>query len=467
MPAPGSIAEAVVAQQHGEMTAVDLLRQSMDAVADLDGELQAIVATDDAAIGAAEEADRVREAGRSIGPLHGVPVAVKDIIDMSGLPTRCGSAASPTNSATVDAPVVRRLREAGAVVFAKTVAHEFAFGVYSPPTANPWNVEHIPGGSSGGSGAAVAAGMTLVALGSDTGGSIRIPAALCGVAGMKPTYGLVPKSGVAALSWSLDHVGPLGRTVADCAVVLDVIAGYDDSDPSTLEISPPRFSSELGQTVEGLRIGVILNHFHAPIQPDVAAAFDAALAVLRAAGAELVDVEIPELTDTLAAEFGLVIPESSAYHHDLLRDRPGMIGEDLRPVLAAGCVLPAETYLKARSAREIIRTAVRRAFEDHALDAVVTPQLPATAARKDQLSFAYPSGDEDVTAGYVRTTAPFNLTGQPALSVPAGFDRVGLPIGLQVAGRPLGDATVLRIGHAFEQATEWHLRRPPIRAHSR
>lgn len=460
-----SIAAALAAQAAGETSAVGLLEQALSAVERVDDDLKSVVVVDgDRAIEAAQAADRSRQAGETLGPLHGVPVAVKDIIDMAGLATRCGSPAYPDVPVAADAPVVARLRQAGAVVFAKTVAHELACGVYSSPAGNPWDPSRIPGGSSGGSGALVAAGVTPMALGSDTGGSIRIPAALCGVAGMKPTYGLVPKSGVAPLSWSLDHLGPLARTVADCAATLEAIAGHDPTDPSCLEVDAPSFSGELNEPVGGLRVGVVRNHFFDPVQDDVAEAVEAAVGLLGELGCDLIDVGIPELAHTMAAEFGIVGPEAAAYHRDLVRDHPELIDPGILGLLVAGRVLPADQYFKAREARELIRDGVRRCFGEHRLDVVVTPQLPATAAGKEQAEFPYPSGAEDVTGGYVRTTAPFNLTGQPALSVPCGFDRAGLPVGLQIAGRPLGDPTVLRIGHAYEQATDWHLRRPPIHA---
>ena len=458
-----SIAAAIQAQQSGEVSARELLASSLEAVDQLDEVLHCIVTVDEAgASKAAAAADAALESGRLLGALHGIPVAVKDIIDMRSLATRCGSAAYSDEPKTADAPVVRRLRNFGAVVFAKTTAHELACGVYSPPASNPWDPQRIPGGSSGGSGAAVAAGVTMMALGSDTGGSIRIPAALCGVAGMKPTYGLVPTSGVAALSWSLDHIGPLARTVADCAVTLDAIAGPEPTDPTSLTVDRPSFAAQLDQPIRDLRIGVIRNHFNEPIQAGVAAAFDTALDVLTELGAYLIDIEIPELDITMAAEFGIIGPEAAAYHRRLLEESPELIDPGIRALLVSGRVLPAEQYFRAMQAREHLRRSVSSCFSDNSLDAVVTPQLPATAALKDQTEFEYQSGPEDVTAAYVRTTAPFNLTGQPALSVPSGFDGLGLPIGLQIAGRPLGDATVLRIGAAYESETDWHRQRPAL-----
>ncbi len=360
-----------------------------------------------------------------------------------------------------DAPVITRLRDAGAVIVGKTTAHELACGVYSAPSSNPWDVERVPGGSSGGSGAAVAAGLVPMALGSDTGGSIRIPAGLCGVAGFKPTFGLVPKSGVEALAWSLDHIGPLARTVADCAATMDAIAGFEASDHSSVDRAPIAFTHKLGEPIDGVRLGVVGNLFTSPAQPGLVDRFETALEVLAGLGAELVPVEIPELDHTLAAEFGIVGPEAAAFHRERLRREPEAIDAGIRSLLVAGTLLPSDHYVKAQQARGVIRNAVRGAFVDHELTALVTPSLPATAALKDQTEFDYDGIEEDVTLSYVRTTAPFNLTGQPALSVPCGFAD-GLPVGLQIATAPFDDVTALGIGAAYEAATRWHEARPPV-----
>lgn len=448
--------------REGATTSVMLTEQTLAAVATLDGDLRSfVVVDDDGALRAAHAADE-RLARGDGGPLCGVPVAVKDIIDMAGHATRCGSTTYDDAPRRRDAPVVARLREAGAIIVGKTTSHELACGVYSPPASNPWDLTRLPGGSSGGSGAAVAAGLVPMALGSDTGGSIRIPASVCGIAGLKPTYGLVPTTGVEPLSWSLDHLGPLAACVADCAVTLQVLAA-----PLRDGVSPPSasahdYAAKLDHGLDGLRIGVLATGPYSPLADAVADAFGAAIEVLREGGADLVPVEVPELEHTVAAEFAIVAPEAAAHHRRRLRTSADAIDPAIRSLLINGTLQPAADYLRGMAARVIIRDAIRRTFEHHGLDAVACPTLPETAARHDQTEFDLSAAPEDVTAAYVRTTAPFNLSGQPALSVPCGLDGQGLPIGLQIAGRPFDESTVLQIGAAFESMTPWSEQTPTV-----
>ena len=449
--------------REGVTTSVEMTLNALDGIEAVNDRLQAFVLVDrDGALEAAAAADELLQAGRDLGPLTGIPVGVKDIIHMAGLPTRCGSPAYPDLPRSADAAVVRKLREAGAVIVGKTTTHELACGVYSLPAANPWDTKRIPGGSSGGSGAAVAAGIVSMSLGSDTGGSIRIPASVCGIAGLKPTYGLVSRAGVETLAWSLDHIGPLAATVADCATSLQVLAGHDPADPATTPRPVPDFSARLGSGIEGLRIGVLDSSPFSPMQEGVASAFSEAVELLGSLGAELHSLAIPELDYTLATEFALVGPEAAAYHRRLLRDNPELISSGIRQLFTVGTVVPSSHYLKGLRARRAIRDALRSAFERNRLDAMATPTLPATAAYADQEQLESGNGLENVTEAYVRTTAPFNLSGQPALSVPCGFDSEELPIGLQIAGRPFDEVTVLQIGAAYEAATSWTDRRPPI-----
>lgn len=398
----------------------------------------------------AQQADRDLAAGIDRGPLHGVLIGVKDIIDAAGYATRCGSPLYPSTPMDADAEVVTRLRAAGALVAGKTTTHELACGVVSAPASNPWDTAHIPGGSSGGSGAAVASGLVPIGLGSDTGGSIRIPAALCGVVGHKPTYGLVPMGGVHPLSRSLDHLGPLGATVADCALALNAIAG-----------GAIDHARDLDTGVAGLRLGVITAAPFSPMQPDVAAAVDVAVEVLRSLGATCVEVTIPELAHTLAAEFGIIPAEAYEHHQAALRERAADIDPAIRSLVVAGAVLPASVFHRALAGRDRITAAIEHAMREHRLDGVLTPTLPATAAAKTTSEFEYDGAHEPVAASYVRTTAPFNLSGQPATSVPCGFDRAGLPIGLQIATSTGADALALRIAAAYEHATSWSTMAPP------
>lgn len=449
--------------QAGEITAVRAAETALDAIAELDGELRSFALVDrEGALNAARAADERLRAGRG-GPLTGVPIGIKDITHIKGLPTGCGSPAYPTAPRPADALVVRRLREAGAVIVGKTTAHELACGVYSAPAVNPWDTSRVPGGSSGGSGAAVAAGLAPMAVGSDTGGSIRIPAALCGVAGLKPTFGRVSRSGTEPLSWSLDHLGPLAATVRGCAVSLGAMAGADPADAATTGAPPvPDYEAGLEEGVSGMRAGVMAGPPFAPMQDDVAEAFAAAVEALRELGAEPEPVDVPELAAVLPAEFAIVGPEAAAYHRRLLRERPHLVDPGIRGLLTAGTLMPGSHYLKGLQARLVIRDAMRRAFTERRLDVLLTPTLPATAAGCEQEEFVYGSETESVTFSYVRTTAPFNLSGLPALSVPCGLDRAGLPIGLQIAARPYAEATALRAGFAYESATDHSQRKPPL-----
>ena len=460
---PRSISSIAQQLRDGVVTSVEITRSALDAIDRVNDRLNAFVLVDrEGAMRAAEQADAMLVSGDGAGPLTGVPVGIKDIIHMKGLPTRCGSPAYSGKPRDRDATAVGKLREAGAVMVGKTTTHELACGVYSPPAANPWDTARLPGGSSGGSGAAVAAGVVPMALGSDTGGSIRIPAAVCGIAGLKPTFGRVSRAGVETLAWSLDHLGPLAATVEDCAATLQVLAGHDPADPPTEGTPRSDFSEQLDRGVEGLRLGLLATPPFSPMQPDVEQAFHEAAEHLKGLGATVVPVDIPDLTFTMAAEFAIVGTEAAAYHRRLLREAPELISSGIRELFTVGTIMPTSHYLKALGARRIIRDALRDAFNRNGLDAAITPTLPATAALADQEMYDYGEMVEDVTSSYVRTTAPFNLSGQPALSVPCGIDRDGLPIGLQIVGRPYDEAPVLRIGAAYEATTTWSERRPPV-----
>ena len=457
-----TIPEAARALRSGRTTSRELTEASLAAAANLDADLSAFVVMDsDGALEAADRADEAIAAGRDLGPLMGVPVGIKDIVDVAGLPTRCGSPAYAATPATNDATLVRRLRRGGAVIVGKTTTHELACGVYSAPASNPWDLSRVPGGSSGGSAAAVAAGIVPMAIGSDTGGSIRIPASLCGTVGLKATYGRVSRAGVAALAWSLDHLGPLTATVEGCAAALEVLAGPDRFDPSASTRAVPRYARGLDRGVDGLRIGVLGGAPLEPMQPDVAESFAAAADLLGGQGAAMVGVEVPDLEHGLAAEFGIVAPEAGAYHRQLLRRCPDLIDPGIRTLLVAGLMMEPEHYFKALQARRAIADAVGRVFVKNRLDALLTPTLPATAAPKGEDDFCFGAVTEPVVMAYVRTTGPFNLSGLPALSVPAGFDRDGLPIGLQIAAAPFDEETALRIGASFESAVAVSQRRPP------
>jgi aspartyl-tRNA(Asn)/glutamyl-tRNA(Gln) amidotransferase subunit A len=409
--------------------------------------------TADAAREAARLAEQEIAAGRYAGPLHGIPLGVKDLYDTAGVPATSSSRVREGNVPATDAVAVERLRAAGMIPVGKTHTHEFAYGAVTPTTRNPWDTRRIPGGSSGGSGAAVAAGSCMVGLGSDTAGSIRIPAALCGTVGLKPTYGRASRRGVASLSWSLDHVGPLARNVVDCALVLNAIAGFDRLDPATVDVPVPDHTAGLDRGIDGLRVGVPTNWFTEHVHPDVTAAVQAAVGVLQGLGAQLREVTIPYADQVLPAEWGILLPEASAYHQEMLRVRGDLYTEDVRLFLEVGELVLATDYIKALRVRTLMQQGWAAMFDD--IDVLVTPGMPVAAPEVGAAGVTWLDGTtEDVTTALVRLTSAGNLTGLPVLALPVGFDDAGLPLGMQVYGRPFDEATVLRVGAAYEAASD-------------
>jgi aspartyl-tRNA(Asn)/glutamyl-tRNA(Gln) amidotransferase subunit A len=457
-------AEAAALLAARRLSPVELLQDVLDRIAEVESRVRAYAAVlEDEALAAAREAEREIAGGGYRGPLHGIPLALKDLFDTAGIPTTWGSAAHAGRVPTTDSTAAARLSAAGAILIGKTVTHELACGVTSPPTSNPWDLDRVPGGSSGGSAAALAAAECLLALGTDTNGSIRIPAALTGVVGLKPTFGLVSRSGVMPASWSLDYAGPMARTVTGVAHGLGAIAGHDANDPSTATARVTDYLAEIDAGVAGLRVGIPRNFFFEEVQSAVQAAVEGAAHELERLGATLVPVTIPHATRSLRTGLVLALSEIANLHAETLRTRGDLLGDDARRFLEVGTVMPAQVYIKALQVRVVIKEAFRDAFQSERLDALLTPTLPATAARKDQLSFTYPRGTvEDVEQAYVRLCNPFNCSGQPALSLPCGFDEAQLPIGLQIVGRPFDEATVLRIGWAYERETAWHQMAPPL-----
>lgn len=431
-----TMTQAAELTRSGDVSASELVEQSLSSIRQSQHRLNAFVLIDDeGAREAARQLDRLDPEQR--GALHGVPIAIKDIFDVVGHPTRRGSAAfENARPARHDAEAVRRLRAAGAVVVGKTRTHELACGVYTNGTANPWDVSRSAGGSSGGSGAAVAAGLVFGATGSDTGGSVRIPAALCGTVGLKPTYGRISRVGVASLAWSLDHVGALARDVADAWLMYEVLAGDDTQYPATVG----QVQREHVRTGERrpLRLGVPEGTFLDNLTPNVQEVWSDATARLSADGVDVVTVTVVGLSGALAAEFTIVMAEAAAYYERLVSSHPERIESGVRGLLEMGLQLPALTYLRAQRARADLQRGFTAVFRAQSLDAVLTPTLPGTAHRHDQV---YLRGDdgESVADAFVRTTGPFNLTGMPAVSLPAGLAPDGLPVGVQVAGRPYGE----------------------------
>ncbi|MFY9136639.1 amidase [Zwartia sp.] len=449
------ISQAYDAGTLSPVTVIEALFARIDA---LEPQYHAFIELDRAAaLQAAKQAEREFKAGRRLGPLHGVPVGIKDIIDMAGQRTSCHSKVMLEHLAVEDAPVITALRASGAILFGKLALHEFAIGGPSfdlpfPPARNPWNIAHHPGGSSSGSGTALAAGFLPLALGTDTGGSVRHPAAACGLAGLKATYDLVSRRGVYPLSMSLDHVGPMARTVQDVALLLDVMAQTSSSPNAT---KPATYTRDLKLGVKGLRIGFI-RHFHEKDEiahPDVTRALNEACQVFRDLGAEVNDMTLPSLQEFSAAQKIILMSEGWAIHAQNLRERPQDYAEMSRRKLMCGAFLSAGDYVQAMQMRGALIDRVNHAFKN--VDILLAANSLDPACRIEDV--------KEVVRTYTRQArVPFNLTGHPALAMMSGLSSEGLPVSLQLIGKNYDEVTVLRAGAAFEQATPWHTMHPQL-----
>ena len=426
-----------------------------------DPHLNAFIQLDaETALAAAKQAESEITAGRIRGPLHGVPIGVKDIIDVAGLPTTCHSKILLGNIAKTDAQAVHRLRAAGAIVMGKLSTHEFAIGgpcfdLPFPPARNPWNRDHHPGGSSSGSGAGLAAGLFPLALGTDTGGSVRHPASACGISGLKPTYGLVSRRGVFPLSFTLDHIGPMARTAADAALLLDAIADHDPQDPGSTPAPAARYTKHLGMSLKGLRIGYV-THFHDTdlvADPEVGAALDATAATLQAEGAVITPITLPKLRDFIAVNRTILGAEAWSIHAPWLRTRPGDYAQATRRRLMVGAFLSAGDHVAAQRRRAQLIAAVD--------DALATCDILLTASSLDPAARIDDWPEVERTYGR-QARMPFNVTGHPAISILSGFNRAGLPLSAQLVGRAWADAKVLGAADAYERAAGWTGRRPSL-----
>ena len=447
-----------------ELTALEVVRSFLSRIDHINPAVNAyMVVTAEQAEEDARRVDREIAKGRAPGVLGGVPLGIKDLIDVGGVPTAAGAHRRFHYTPERDAPVISRLRRAGAVILGKTNLHEFAYGVtninpHTGPVRNPWDPSRIPGGSSGGSAAAVAAGLCAGALGSDTGGSIRIPSSLCGTVGLKPTYDRISRAGVVALAWTLDHLGPITRTTRDAALLLRVMAGADPGDPANVKAEPPPFDEPSEDGLSGIRIGVPRGFFWERTHSEVYAAATGALRVLADRGATILDVDLPHAEDAGKAVAIILSVEATAYHERRLRGSLGAYGDDLQVRLLRGFFIPGTDYVLAQRARALLTHEFLSAF--HGVDVLVTPTTTVPARPIEEDPGAGAAVSLTMSTELTRFTNPFNLTGMPALSVPCGFARDGLPIGLQIVGKPFDEALVLRVGHAYEQATEWHRKRP-------
>jgi len=457
-----TIVEAARLVRARRVSPVELVAAALDRINTYDDGVRAFLSVDhEGALAAAGDCERaIMDGGAVVGPLCGIPIAVKDIVDVAGLPTTAGSRVLAGNIAREDAAIVARLRAAGAVIIGKTNTHEFAYGVISAPTRNPWDLARIPGGSSGGSAAALAAGMAMGAIGTDTAGSIRLPSALCGVVGLKPTYDLVDRHGVIPLSWSLDHAGPMARTGADAALLLTAMApdlGTRVRGKGRAKDRQERANAVLAQLdrpVKGLRMGVPRPYFYDDLDPEIEAAVAQALRALGHLGLEPRDVALPDVALTFAVGRAVQRPEASAYHQKTLRATPELYEDETRRDLELGALYLATDYLQGQRVRGQLHERWLTVMQE--VDLLVTPTVPVAAPPPPEES----GGSGVVKGSLLRNTYPFNLVGFPALSVPCGFTSAGLPIGLQIVGRPYEDLTVLRVGHYYQCASAWHTRRP-------
>lgn len=456
-----TIREAGALLRSGNLSAVELTEGVLDRLAATEPVIHAYVhVSGDEAMSAARTADSDLRAGRDRGPLHGIPVAVKDLFDVAGAVTGCGSRVrEDARAAGADATAVACLRDAGAILVGKTVTHEFAAGVISPPTRNPWAPARIPGGSSGGSAAAVAAGSCLGALSSDTAGSIRVPASLCGVVGVKPTRGRVNTLGAFPLAWSVDTVGTHAKTVDDAMLMLQTMASTSPGRDADTRRAP---AGQVREDLRGLRLGVARPYFFDRLQRDVDEAVAKALALLADLGAEVIETPWREAQAAAAAGFIVIRSEMAAVHSESLRAAPEKYGPVLRARLEGFSAYPAAGYLRARRARTAVRRAMAQLFAAHHLDALVEPTTASTAPPADHHSVPALGGEDAFHGGLFRLTVPFNTTGQPAVSVPCGFDAAGLPIGLQFVGSPWGEHSLACIVRAYELAAGWSSRRPSL-----
>lgn len=444
----------------GDLSPVDLTLAHLERIRLLDPKINSyITVTSKRALSEAEEVtDQIRQEKLG-GYIAGIPVGLKDLIKTKGVLTTAGSKFFADYVPDNDAFVVRRLAGAGAINLGKLNMHEIALGVtnvnpHFGPCRNPWNLERVSGGSSGGSAAALAAGLCMGALGSDTGGSIRIPASLCGIVGLKPTFGRVSTSGVIPLSWNLDHVGPMARRVRDAAILLSAIAGFDQHNPYSADVPVGDYLNELSEGVRGWRIALATDRFFSKADPQVRQALRKASAVFIELGARVEEVEFPDAYHAARAN-GLITPsDAAAFHQERLENSPEKFGEDVLQRLRAGAAYTSTEYINARHTQALLRHKYRLFFDEY--DALLTPTTPVTAPPIEG-----PDAVEQARR-LTRFTAPFNLTGLPALSIPCGFDGVGLPIGMQIVGRPWSEAALLRAGYAYERATEWHKRRPSL-----
>ena len=456
-----SLTEASRLIRDKKISSVELTQSCLNRIERLNPKLNAfITVTAESALAQARKTESEIQRSHWRGPLHGVPIALKDLFDTAGVKTTAGSALFKDRVPTQDGEIVRRLKDAGAVLLGKLNMHEFAYGgssviSYYGPVHNPWSPDHEAGGSSAGSAVAMAAGLCYGSVGSDTGGSIRQPSAYCGTVGLKPTYGRVSTRGVIPLSWLYDHVGPMTRTVEDAAAMLQVLAGYDPEDANSADAPVPDYTQALSQNGP-LRVGVPRAYFYEKLHPEIESAMNAALAVIGKLAASVRDVEMPASNDTT-----ILRAEAYAYHAENVKKNPELYQPETLKRIRAGEDVTTAAYIQARRQVDQYRHTIRKVFET--VDLLVTPTTPVPPFTISEL-LADMDNLRTKEILTLRNTRPFNILGLPSISVPCGFTRAGLPIGLQISGAPWAEGNVLRLAHAYEQQTEWHKKRPKLDA---
>ena len=460
-----SISEAARLIRKGELSPVELTTATLERIAKHGDTLKAFISVnDERALQAAKASELMLAAGYDLGPLHGIPIALKDNIAVQGQRTTAGSKVLSDWRPEHDATITHKLKQAGAVLIGKTNMHEFAWGGTSDNphfgrVCNPWDTSRFPAGSSGGSGAAVAARMCFGAIGTDTGGSIRLPSAINGTVGIRPTYGRVSNHGIIPLAWSMDTAGPMTRTVEDCALMFNAIAGADAKDSATAQVPVDDYLSRFGTDLQGLRIGIVPDYFFSHLQIDVKNAVEAALKTFEDMGAHLVDVSIHHIEGNISAQLTIESAEPSTYHQKTLRERPGDYGDDVRALLEVGEMLLATQYLQAQRYRNLLRAEFLEAFRK--VDVFICPTLPFTATALGQTKVIIENGvEEDMLSVIMQYTGIASLTGLPSLVVPCGFDSSGLQVGMQIMGAPFQEAQLFSIGYAFQKATDFHMGKP-------
>ncbi len=461
-----TISEAAALIESRQLSPVELVRAHLERIGQTDGQLNSFVTLlADEATAASRGAEAEISAGNYRGVLHGIPIGLKDLYYTKGVRTTVGSKIMGDFVPDYDAAVTERFRDAGAILLGKLQMHEFALGATSEnphhgPARNPWDTTRITGGSSGGSGSSVAAGQCMATLGSDTGGSVRIPASACGIVGHKPTFGRVSRIGVFPLSNSLDTVGPMTRTVRDAAIVMNTIAGYDERDQSSANRPDEDFTRLLGQDITGLKIGVPQDYFYDLIDDEVKAAVQKAAQKFEELGAIVEECSIPALDDSISISGTILLTEAAEIHLDNLRNHAYDLGADVRGRLEEGAMNPAVTYIAAQRARTEFNRAIADSMKTY--DILLAPSTAAPAPRIGEDIVEVAGQTEHKLALMPRLTRPHNICGIPTVSIPCGFSTDGLPIGMQLAARPFEDALALQVAYAYEQATSWHTRRPPI-----